>query len=97
MSRVKMIRISRRSWMEFCTQLHPKRRSRSQRLSLTPAISIRNWLRGHDLNVRPSGYEPDELPDCSTPRSHLSGIIIERQTNVARRRVHLLGVRYLGE
>src|SRR5689334_5075161 len=25
MSRVKMIRISRRSWMEFCTQLHPKR------------------------------------------------------------------------
>jgi hypothetical protein len=20
------------------------------------------------LNQRPSGYEPDELPDCSTPR-----------------------------
>src|SRR5947209_14318505 len=27
-----------------------------------------NWLRGRDLNPRPSGYEPDELPDCSTPR-----------------------------
>ena len=27
------------------------------------------WLRGPDLNQRPSGYEPDELPDCSTPRS----------------------------
>ena len=27
-----------------------------------------NWLRGTDLNRRPSGYEPDELPDCSTPR-----------------------------
>ena len=26
------------------------------------------WLRGTDLNRRPSGYEPDELPDCSTPR-----------------------------
>ncbi|OKU54858.1 hypothetical protein ACN86_01680 [Escherichia coli] len=27
-----------------------------------------NWLRGPDLNRRPSGYEPDELPGCSTPR-----------------------------
>src|SRR5258708_15213546 len=27
------------------------------------------WLRGWDLNPRPSGYEPDELPGCSTPRS----------------------------
>ena len=31
------------------------------------------WVRrggcgGGDLNPRPSGYEPDELPDCSTPR-----------------------------
>ena len=26
------------------------------------------WLRGLDLNQGPSGYEPDELPDCSTPR-----------------------------
>ncbi len=25
-------------------------------------------LRGQDLNLRPSGYEPDELPSCSTPR-----------------------------
>jgi hypothetical protein len=28
----------------------------------------RDWLRGLDLNQRPSGYEPDELPGCSTPR-----------------------------
>ena len=28
----------------------------------------KSWLRGMDLNHRPSGYEPDELPGCSTPR-----------------------------
>ena len=33
-----------------------------------PEVSIDWWLRGLDLNQRPSGYEPDELPDCSTPR-----------------------------
>ena len=26
------------------------------------------WLRGLDLNQRPLGYEPNELPGCSTPR-----------------------------
>ncbi len=25
-------------------------------------------MRGRDLNPRPLGYEPNELPDCSTPR-----------------------------
>src|SRR5713101_8126671 len=37
------------------------------------AINCRHrgiWLRGLDLNQRPSGYEPDELPGCSTPRRH---------------------------
>ena len=29
---------------------------------------FRTWLRGRDLNPRPLGYEPNELPGCSTPR-----------------------------
>ena len=29
---------------------------------------LKFWLRGRDLNPRPLGYEPNELPDCSTPR-----------------------------
>ncbi len=36
-------------------------------LSLVPG-AFRMWLRELDLNQRPSGYEPDELPDCSIPR-----------------------------
>ena len=31
-------------------------------------LSYLGRLRGQDLNLRPSGYEPDELPDCSIPR-----------------------------
>ena len=37
-------------------------------LSHGTSSSLEIWLRGRDLNPRPLGYEPNELPDCSTPR-----------------------------
>ena len=35
-------------------------------------IAYLSWLREPDLNRRPSGYEPDELPGCSIPRPYLN-------------------------
>lgn len=42
------------------------------RLQMADFSGLR-WLRGLDLNQRPSGYEPDELPGCSTPRHRRDG------------------------
>ena len=33
-----------------------------------PFAYLMGGVIGQDLNLRPSGYEPDELPGCSTPR-----------------------------
>ena len=43
----------------------------SQSYLFMHTLTIMCKLRGQDLNLRPSGYEPDELPDCSTPRQYL--------------------------
>jgi hypothetical protein len=44
-----------------------KSKKGASRFSLSAPI----WLRGLDLNQRPLGYEPNELPDCSTPHWRL--------------------------
>ena len=36
------------------------------------------WLRDKDLNLGPSGYEPDELPNCSIPLHALMYLRVER-------------------
>jgi hypothetical protein len=65
-----------RGGKRFLTQKLPvNTAARYSRILLTVWIETRlrhreltkNWLRGRDLNPRPSGYEPDELPGCSTP------------------------------
>ena len=41
---------------------------RGDREATPSEFPAERWLRGGDLNPRPLGYEPNELPDCSTPR-----------------------------
>ena len=63
----------------FTTKLHPhllnfngaRRNRTADTWSFNPLLyqlSYRAKLREQDLNLRPSGYEPDELPSCSIPR-----------------------------
>ena len=76
--------------------------TRNQRSASKAAVRRRNppecdgfrycWaLRGGDLNPRPLGYEPNELPDCSTPRQtpHRRTIACSGTFNLTRARVEI--------
>ncbi|CAI8713167.1 hypothetical protein EMIT0357P_110085 [Pseudomonas marginalis] len=51
-----------------CQSSAGQARSLKQKRPLFRVAFFDVWLREPDLNRRPSGYEPDELPDCSIPR-----------------------------
>ena len=62
------------------TDFFPKNKTSLPNRISKPLGINKIWLRGVDLNHRPLGYEPNELPDCSTPQfdhSNRSGV---RQT-----------------
>lgn len=58
-----------RSAPNFSPTLRRPFRLQSALYCASPSLDYRrSWLRRLDLNQRPSDYESDELPDCSTPR-----------------------------
>ena len=65
---------------DACSRSTVRKRSRVSQRHVTWGGKARKiWLRGLDLNQRPLGYEPNELPDCSTPHKHYSCLRLARQ------------------
>jgi hypothetical protein len=56
-----------RPW-QAASQRHRQYLAENEKPAFWRGFFSKRWLRGRDLNPRPLGYEPNELPDCSTPR-----------------------------
>ena len=54
-------------FLEFGTTSGPPGGPSNKKGHRLKAMTWCYWSRGQDLNLRPPGYEPGELPDCSTP------------------------------
>ncbi len=60
--------------------IDPLYRARQKTLSNDLFLRVYcRWLRDLDLNQGPSGYEPDELPGCSTPRWYVLVLFLRPQ------------------
>jgi hypothetical protein len=55
----------RPTWRPVCLTARPGHGTRSTK-GKRSSPRDQNWVQGLDSNQRPSGYEPDELPGCST-------------------------------
>jgi hypothetical protein len=62
------------------TDFFPKNKTSLLNRISKPLRINKIWLRGVDLNHRPLGYEPNELPDCSTPHFNHKQCLLHRQT-----------------
>ena len=58
----------RRMTFSWWFQAESNRRHKDFQSFALPTELQNQWLRGKDLNQRPPGYGPDELPGCSTSR-----------------------------
>jgi hypothetical protein len=66
-------------------------RAFDEETALVLGAAVLGLVAGQDLNLRPSGYEPDELPGCSTPRRRAkSAEFGSQKPELRRKRFRLL-------